>query len=208
MDIRALFSKVKIIPVSVFEDVESALKTTELLVKHNVPVIEVTLRTEKAFDCIKAIKNEFKDIAVGAGSVLDHLSLQRAVESGALFAVAPCFDEKTAEYANEIKVPFIPGVSTPTELHRAMKFSSIIKIFPAKNLGGPDYINAITAPFRIMDFAIVPTGGIDNKNYKEYLACDRVIACGLSYPVNEKLIKEKDFSSIEKRIVELYEAKE
>ncbi|HOK91992.1 MAG TPA: bifunctional 4-hydroxy-2-oxoglutarate aldolase/2-dehydro-3-deoxy-phosphogluconate aldolase [Spirochaetota bacterium] len=204
MDIRTIFSKLKVIPVTVFDDVDSALRVTELLVKHKVGVIEVTLRTEKAFDCIKSIGREFKDIVVGAGSVLDTVSLQRAVDCGAVFAVAPSLDEKIVEYSNQIKIPFIPGVATPGELHRAIKLSQIIKIFPAKNLGGVDYINAITAPFRMMDFAVVPTGGIDNKNYKEYLSCDRVIACGLSYPVNEKLIKEKDFDSIEKRIVEIY----
>jgi len=204
MELREIFRKIRIIPVSVFENTESALKTAELLAKHRVDVIEVTLRTGSSFDCIEAIKKEFPSITPGAGSVLSRDDLRRASDSGAVFAVAPCLDEDVAAYAAGLKIPFIPGVSTPGELNRALKYSGIIKLFPAHALGGTDYLNSITAPFRMMEFDLIPTGGIDDKNYMEYLECEKVLACGLTYPVAEKLLKKKDYASIEKRIIELY----
>ncbi len=204
MELREIFRKIKIIPVSVFEDVTSALKTAEILIKHKVNVIEVTLRTENAFDCIAAILKEFPSAIAGAGSVLDKDALKRAVDSGAVFAVAPCIDKEVAKFAAEVKIPFIPGISTPSELNKALKYSNMIKLFPAQALGGTEYLNSITAPFRRFNFDLIPTGGIDNKNYMNYLGCEKVLACGLSYPVAEKLLKEKDFLSIERRIMEVY----
>jgi len=204
MELKMIIGKTRIIPVSVFEDVISALRTVELLVKYNVNVIEITLRTENAFNCITAIRKEFPSTLPGAGSVLNIDDLVRAVDCGALFAVAPCLDEEVAGYAAELNIPFVPGVSTPGELNKALKFSRIIKLFPAHLLGGTDYLKAITAPFRRLNFDLIPTGGIDNKNFQDYLGCEKVLACGLTYPVAENLIREKDYSTIEKRIMELY----
>jgi len=202
--LKDLLLRVKSVPVCVFDETESALKTAELLLKYGINVIEVTLRTEKAFDCIRAIRSEFKDSVVGAGSVLKNSDFEKALDSGAVFAVSPCFDESLSEAAKKNNIPYIPGVSTPGELYRALKFSDLIKIFPASALGGVEYINAIAAPFRMFDFGLIPTGGIDNNNYKEYLAAEKVVACGLSYPVHEKLLKEKKFDIIETRIKEIY----
>lgn len=204
MELRETLRKIRILPVSVFEDITSALKIAELLAKHKVNVIEITLRTDSAFDSISAIKNEFPSMIIGAGSVLTSDGLKRAMDCGAVFAVAPCLDEDIAKYANELKIPFVPGVSTPSELNRALQYSDIIKLFPAQALGGTDYINSIIAPFGRLKFDLIPTGGIDNKNFMEYLSCEKVLACGLTYPVAEKLLKERDYSSIEKRIIDLY----
>jgi 2-dehydro-3-deoxyphosphogluconate aldolase/(4S)-4-hydroxy-2-oxoglutarate aldolase len=204
--LRDLLEKVKSVPVCVFEETESALKTAELLIKNGVDVIEVTLRTDNAFNCIKAIKKEFENSIVGAGSVLKHDDFKKAADYGAVFAVSPCFDESLCETAKKNNMPYIPGVATPSELFKALKYSDLIKIFPAAGLGGVDYINAVAAPFRMFNFGIIPTGGIDNKNYKEYLSAEKVVACGLSYPVHEKLLKEKNYEAIEQRIKEIYGA--
>ncbi len=204
--LKGILQRVKLIPVCVFDDSDSAVKTAELLLKYGVDVIEVTLRTENAFNCIRAIKHEFKDAIVGAGSVLNLSDFKKSADYGAVFAVSPCFDESLCEEADKNDIPYIPGISTPSELYKALKFSSLIKIFPAAALGGVNYINAIAAPFRLSDFGLIPTGGIDNNNYKEYLEAEKVVACGLSYPVHEKLLKERKFDSIEKRIKEIYGA--
>jgi len=204
MELREAFGRIKIIPVCVFDNVESALKTTEILLEKNVDVIEVTLRTESALDCIASIKKEFPASVIGAGSIFDKDGMMHAADCGAVFGVSPCFNEELSEYAIKLRLPFIPGIATPTELSKAVRYSSIIKLFPARDLGGPDYINSITAPFRKFEFDLIPTGGIDNKNYREYLACEKVLACGLTYPVSENLIRGKDYASIKKRIEEIY----
>ena len=204
--IKDLLKEIKCIPVCVFEDTDSALKVAELLLKYNVNVMEVTLRTEKAFACIKAINTEFQNSLVGAGSVLNIADFEKSADFGAVFAVSPCFDESLCEEAKRLTMTYIPGVATPSEIYKALKYSDLVKIFPAALLGGSEYIKAVTAPFKMLNFSLITTGGIDNMNYKEYLAVEKVAACGLTYPVSEKLIKEKNFDEIENRIKEIYGA--
>jgi 2-dehydro-3-deoxyphosphogluconate aldolase/(4S)-4-hydroxy-2-oxoglutarate aldolase len=97
-------------------------------------------------------------------------------------------------------MPFVPGITTPSELMAAMKFGSIIKIFPAAVMGGVQYINAITAPFASMELHLMPTGGIDENNYREYLRANRVVACGMSYMVDRKLLQTENTQPSKKRI--------
>lgn len=204
MEFKQVLSDVKVVPVCVFDEVDGALKTAELLVKHNVNIIEVTLRTTSAYECIKAVSAEFPELVTGAGSVFTPDAIDKAVSSGAVFAVSPCFDVKLVEHASKRSLPYVPGVATPSELYSALKLCSVIKVFPAGALGGVEYINSMVAPFKMFDFGLMPTGGIDNKNFRDYLDADKVISCGMSYPVNEKLIKQGKFDELESRIIEIY----
>lgn len=201
MNLDGILKKNKIIPIAVFRDVKNALKTAELLSNNSLEILEVTLRTDIAFDCIYEISKEFPALILGSGSVLGKDALKRAVNSGAKFGVAPGLDNDLLKFACSKKIEFIPGVSTPTELNSALeKGLHIIKLFPASNLGGPAYIKAITAPFRMMDFGLMPTGGINESNIKEYLNTEKVIACGASYIIDSKLVDKGDFEELSSRI--------
>lgn len=204
MDFKKILSEVRVVPVCVFDNTEGALKTAELLLKHNVNIIEVTLRTAVAFDCIGAIYREYPELITGAGSVFTTDAIDRAADKGAVFAVSPCFDEKLVDHSYKKGIPYVPGAATPSELFAALKKSSVVKIFPAASLGGVEYINSMAAPFKMFDFGLMPTGGIDNRNFKDYLSADRVISCGMTYPVNEKLIKQGKYDELESRIIEIY----
>ncbi|MBN2041419.1 MAG: bifunctional 4-hydroxy-2-oxoglutarate aldolase/2-dehydro-3-deoxy-phosphogluconate aldolase [Spirochaetes bacterium] len=191
----------KIIPIAVFTNVSNALKTAELLLNNSVDILEVTLRTGIAFDCIYEISKKFPELVLGAGSVLEKDALKKASDSGAKFGVAPGLDLSLLKFAYSKKITFIPGVSTPTELNTALNESlHLVKLFPASNLGGPAYIKAVTAPFRMKDFYLIPTGGITEANILEYLNTDKVIACGASYVIDSKLIDNGDFDELNRRI--------
>ncbi len=201
-----LFSRTKIVPVAVFNDVQSALATASILIEESSPLIEITLRTEAAFDCIEAVSSQFDGMLVGAGSVLSRESLKRAADSGAGFGVAPCLDPGLMEYAAELELPFIPGVATPSELGGALRAGArLVKVFPAADLGGAAYINAITSPFKMYDFSLVPTGGISDKNIREFLAAKHVVACGASFIVDGALIEKGDYQAIRGRIARVRE---
>jgi 2-dehydro-3-deoxyphosphogluconate aldolase / (4S)-4-hydroxy-2-oxoglutarate aldolase len=201
IDLLEILKKNKVVPVAVFSDINKAKKTAELLLKNSIGLLEITLRTEIAFKCLEEISRDFPDLIVGAGSVLSTDAFAKAISCGAGFGVAPCLDPELIKFAQSKKIPFIPGISTPTELNSAIKSElKFIKIFPASNLGGPDYIKAVTAPFKLKDFYLIPTGGISEKNVADYLKADRVIACGASYIVDSKLIDSGDFAELENRI--------
>jgi 2-dehydro-3-deoxyphosphogluconate aldolase/(4S)-4-hydroxy-2-oxoglutarate aldolase len=195
-----LLKNSRVVPVAVINRVDEALRLTEIYLRNGIPIIEITLRTESAYEAISAVAKTFPEMAAGAGSVLAPEDLSRAFDAGAAFAVSPCFDHEIAEKAKSLSIPYSPGISTPSELNSALKYSSLIKIFPAADLGGPAYIKAVAAPFAMKRFSLMPTGGINEKNLADYLAADRVAACGMTYITDRKLIEAGDYSALENRV--------
>jgi len=194
-----------VVPVAVLESPDRALFAVELLLKYSISMIEVTLRTEEAFDCIAAIAERFGDIMVGAGSVLKVRDAVRARDAGAKFGVAPCLDRALLDYSDSVEWPFIPGISTPSELNTALSRCGIVKVFPASSIGGVEYIRSMCAPFSMVDFKLFPTGGINPENFRDFLGLDKVISCGMSYIIDRKLVSAGDFTEIEKRIIRIRE---
>lgn len=94
-----------------------------------------------------------------------------------------------------------PGVCTPTEIEAALQYNlDVLKFFPAEPSGGLKMIKALAAPYVGIQF--MPTGGISASNVRDYLAYDRIVACGGSWMVSGALIKEKKFDEIEKLVQE------
>ena len=110
-----------VIPVAVFDDSEKSLKVAELLLQNGISIIEITARTEAAFQCMKAISRKFPEMIIGGGSILSEDSLNSARDSGAQFCVAPCLDEDLLRFSLDENFPFIPGIATPTELNMGTK---------------------------------------------------------------------------------------
>ncbi|OHD66198.1 MAG: hypothetical protein A2176_07855 [Spirochaetes bacterium RBG_13_51_14] len=202
----SILKKNRVIPVAQFDDGQSALRTAELLQKHSIGVIEITLRTESAVENIKSVAARYPGLTVGAGSVLSMDAMKRAFDAGASFCVAPGMDSELIEYAASQAHAFIPGVSTPTELNMALKSCEVIKIFPISLLGGVEYIKAVSAPFRTKSFHLVPTGGVNQDNYLDYLKQDRVVSVGMSFIVDSALIQKGDFAALEERMVKIVSA--
>lgn len=200
-DLKEALQKARLVPVAAFSSVDAALKVSEILLKFSLPLIEITLRTREAILCTEAVCRQFPEMLVGSGSVLDRDSFKEALDVGSRFGVAPCLDLEILAFTQERGVPFMPGIATPSELNEALKAGCrFIKVFPAESLGGPAYIRALTAPFKLRDFFLVPTGGINENNVRTYLEADRVLACGATYIVESRLIDKGDFREIEKRI--------
>ena len=76
----------------------------------------------------------------------------------------------------------------------------VLKFFPAEPAGGLKMIKALAAPYVGVNF--MPTGGISAANVRDYLAYDRIVACGGSWMVSGKLVKEGKFDEIEQLVRE------
>ncbi len=205
-DLVTVLNKNRVIPVAQFDDLQSALTTAELLQKNSINILEITLRTESALESIRGVIKKFPGLLVGAGSILSMDALKEALDAGAAFCVAPGMDLELVDYAASRGAAFIPGVATPTELNSALKKCAVIKLFPVSILGGPEYIKAVAAPFRTKDFHLVPTGGVNQDNYLEYLKQDRVISVGMSYIVDSGLIKKGDYAALDERMKKVVSA--
>ncbi len=201
-----IFSRISIpiVPVCIFENVASALAVSQLAFENGFETLEVTLRTEDAFACLESIRREFPEILLGAGTVFHRQEVDRLVDLGISYGVSPCFDRSLVEYALSKGLEFIPGVATPTELRSALEVVSNIKIFPAQALGGVAFIGSLRSPFSSFQYGLIPTGGIGEKNFTDYLEFDNVQACGMTWPVDRELLAQDDFKTVEKRLKYIY----
>jgi 2-dehydro-3-deoxyphosphogluconate aldolase/(4S)-4-hydroxy-2-oxoglutarate aldolase len=176
--------KYEIVPVASFSSVEDALKISEGLMNKNLPIIEITFRTGDAPLFIQSVKKEFSSMLVGAGSVVSVKMAKDAINAGADFIVMPGFNEDVVKFCKKKNVLCVPGVLTPTEITKAINLGcDILKLFPAEISGGVKYLKAVSAPFPKVKF--IPTGGINEGNYKDYLEQKNVLAVGGSWPIDE-----------------------
>ena len=185
-----------IVPVVVLNDAKKALPLAKALCDGGLPCAEVTFRTDAAEESIRIMSREFPDMLIGAGTVLSTEQVDRAVAAGAKFIVSPGLNPKVVTYCQEKNIPIVPGVVTPTEMEQAMELGlRIVKFFPAEPSGGLAMIKAVAAPYTMLKF--MPTGGINAKNVRDYLAYDKILACGGSWMVKGSLIDEDRFDEIE-----------
>lgn len=184
-----------VIPVVVLNDAADAKPLADALVKGGLPCAEVTFRTKAAEESIRIMARAYPDMLIGAGTVLTTEQADRAVAAGAKFIVSPGFDPEIVDYCIEKEIPIFPGCITPSEVAQAIKRGlEIVKFFPAEQFGGVETINALAAPYTMVKF--MPTGGINAKNLKSYLDCDKIICCGGSWMVKGDLIKAGEFDKI------------
>lgn len=195
---QELFVKIQslaIVPVVKIDEAADAVPLGRALLDGGLPVAEITFRTAAAEESIRNITRELPDILVGAGTVLNVDQVRRAVAAGAKFIVSPGFNPQVVEYCLAQQIPVTPGCSNPTDLAMAVNYGlEVVKFFPAESFGGLPALKAMSAPYHMLKF--VPTGGIDAKNLRDYLAFPKVLACGGSWMVKDELIKKHDFAEI------------
>ncbi len=195
--IEELFAELKVVPVVVLDDAKDAEPLAKALVEGGLPCAEVTFRTEEAAESIRIMTEVYPDMLVGAGTVLTTEQVDKAVESGAKFIVSPGFDPEIVDYCIEKNIPVFPGCISPSEVAQAAKRGlKVVKFFPAEQSGGLAMIKAMAAPYNMLKF--MPTGGINTKNLKDYLACDKILCCGGSWMVKGDMIKAGEFEKIKK----------
>ena len=195
--IEELFAELKVVPVVVLDDAKDAEPLAKALVEGGLPCAEVTFRTEEAAESIRIMTEVYPDMLVGAGTVLTTEQVDKAVEFGAKFIVSPGFDPEIVDYCIEKNIPVFPGCISPSEVAQAVKRGlKVVKFFPAEQSGGLAMIKAMAAPYNMLKF--MPTGGINTKNLKDYLACDKILCCGGSWMVKGDMIKAGEFEKIKK----------
>jgi 2-dehydro-3-deoxyphosphogluconate aldolase/(4S)-4-hydroxy-2-oxoglutarate aldolase len=196
-ELETVLKSAPVVPVLVIETVSDAVPLARALVKGGLPVLEITLRTKAAADCIRAIRAEVRDAIVGSGTVLDCAQLKLSADLGCAFAVTPGTTEKLLDAAGDVAVPLLPGGATASEAMRLLERGYILqKFFPAEPAGGAAYLASLASPLPRIRFC--PTGGIGPANAKDYLALANVITIGGSWMAPKALVAAKDWTGIEK----------
>ncbi|MDD9909484.1 MAG: bifunctional 4-hydroxy-2-oxoglutarate aldolase/2-dehydro-3-deoxy-phosphogluconate aldolase [Ahrensia sp.] len=191
-----ILSLAPVIPVVQFDDVDDAIKTSRALVAGGLPVIEITLRTPEALQCIKAVAKHVEGVVVGAGTVLTRQLLHDCIEMGSEFLVSPGVTQELLEASAKTDVPLLPGVATPSEAMAMMAEGlGFLKFFPAERAGGSAYLKDMGAVFP--DLRFCPTGGLTAEKAEDYLALENVACVGGSWVAPKAKIVAGDWDGIE-----------
>ncbi|MGC6481802.1 MAG: bifunctional 4-hydroxy-2-oxoglutarate aldolase/2-dehydro-3-deoxy-phosphogluconate aldolase [Porticoccaceae bacterium] len=185
-----------VIPVITLDQVEDAVPLANALVAGGLKVLEVTLRTEAAVEGIRQIIQHVPDAIVGTGTVCSEEQIKLSEDLGCQFMISPGATDKLLSIGSQSSVPFLPGISTVSELMRGMEYGlENFKFFPAEAAGGAPVMKAMAGPFP--DIKFCPTGGIGLGNAMDYLALPNVMCVGGSWIAKPNDIREKRWKEIE-----------
>jgi len=194
-------SEIKVVPVIAINDASKAAKLAEVLMENGLPCAEVTFRTEQAVDAIKEMRKAFPDMLIGSGTILTTEQVDQSIEAGVDFIVSPGFNPTTVKYCQQRNIVIVPGVNTPSLVEQAMEMGlDTVKFFPAEPSGGTAMLKALSAVYPVK---FMPTGGVNPKNVKEYLAISSVIACGGTWMVPNDLIDNEQWDELAKLVREV-----
>lgn len=184
-----------VIPVIVLQRVQDAVPLAEALVAGGVRVLEVTMRTPVALQCIEAIAKAVPEAIVGAGTIRSAADAQAAKDAGSVFGVSPGYTSEVGRACQAAGLPLLPGVATASEVMAAQADGlQFLKFFPAMQAGGIPMLKALAGPFP--DVVFCPTGGISLQTAPDFLALPNVKVCGGSWLTPADAVEAGDWGRI------------
>lgn len=196
----------KIVAIVRLDSSTQLIQVAEALLSGGISVIEFTMTTPGALEMIQQAKSRLSNsVLIGAGTVLDPETARAAILAGAEFIVTPTLNRDTIQLCKRYGKPVMPGALTPTEILAAWEAGGdMIKVFPASQMGGPDYLKAILAP--LPQIRVAPTGGVSAENAADYLSAGAVgIGCGGKL-VSKQAVADGDWSEITRQAQQLVAA--
>ena len=194
-NIKQQLKALKVIPVIAIDNAQDIIPLGKVLAENGLPAAEITFRSDAAVEAIRLLRQHQPDMLIGAGTVLNKEQAIAAKEAGATFIVSPGFNPNTVRACQESGIDIVPGVNNPftVEAARVMGLTTL-KFFPAEASGGINMVKSLLAPYT--DVELMPTGGINPANVKDYLAIPRVVACGGTWMVDKKLIESGNWEEL------------
>jgi 2-dehydro-3-deoxyphosphogluconate aldolase/(4S)-4-hydroxy-2-oxoglutarate aldolase len=185
-----------LVPVIRVTSASEAIDVSDAIKEGGVSFIEITMSVPGAIDVIKELTKKYKDeIIMGAGTVLDTETGRAALLAGAQFIVSPILNLDLVRLAHRYSALVIPGTMTPTEILTAWnEGADMVKVFPAAQLGGPEYIKAVRGP--LPQVLLVPTGGVNLQNAGAFIKAGAAALGVGGELVDKKAIQEKKFNII------------
>jgi 2-dehydro-3-deoxyphosphogluconate aldolase/(4S)-4-hydroxy-2-oxoglutarate aldolase len=195
MNTLDLVSYGPVIPVIVINKLEDAVPMARALVAGGVRVLEVTLRTPIALQCMEAIARDVPEAVLGAGTIRSVADAKAAKDVGCVFGVSPGYTSQIGNACRELDLPLLPGTATGSEVMQATADGySFLKFFPAMQAGGIPMLKALGGPFT--DVVFCPTGGITAESAPQFLALPNVKVCGGSWLTPADAVAAKDWGRI------------
>jgi 2-dehydro-3-deoxyphosphogluconate aldolase/(4S)-4-hydroxy-2-oxoglutarate aldolase len=156
------------------QDAEQSVRLAEGCWSGGVELVEVSLARDPGLEALTAVCQRAARLGrlAGAGTVCTPDQVRSVAEAGASFAVAPGFARDAVEAADAVGLPYLPGVTTPSEVQAALALGCrALKLFPAGELG-PAWIRAYAGPFPKARFVAV--GGVSAANAGDFIAAGAI----------------------------------
>lgn len=204
-DFNSTIYNAGIMPILFVDEKGCAERVINAIERTEIPVVEILQRGELALEAFKEAVKIKKNAYVGAGTVCTLEHCKQMVDLGADFIVSPGYNPQIVDWCVKNNVPVIPGVSTATEVMQAVNAGvKIAKIFPFFELGGEQFVSAISGPFKDIKFVIT---GMTDDRHLPYLYNKKIAAVGGVWMFQSEevhdIIGEDDIVSRINRSVEL-----
>ena len=194
-EFQTLLQQFKIVPVVTPYSVNETLKMTEAMIAGGITCVEITLRTDCAWQAFTALKQSGMPVKVGIGTITNTELLRKAIDVKPDFIVSPGVTEKILALAAQHTVPFLPGVASASELMLACEYGfSTLKLFPAMSVNATSLLPSLAGPFTDVKFC--PTGGVNLNNAAQLLAMDNVVCVGGSWMIAKPLLQAEDWPTV------------
>ena len=199
MEKRDVFNRMVsegLIPIIRVSSAKEAVNVADAIKAGGGSLIEITMSVPGALDTIKDLTHKYKDeIIMGAGTVLDPETGRAALLAGAQFIVTPTLNFDLIQLAHRYSTVIVPGAATPTEILAAWNAGAdMVKVFPAAQLGGSEYLKALRGP--LPQILLVPTGGVNLQNAGAFIKAGATALGVGGELVDKKAVKEKKFEVI------------
>jgi 2-dehydro-3-deoxyphosphogluconate aldolase / (4S)-4-hydroxy-2-oxoglutarate aldolase len=172
--VRARIEEIGILPAIRVSTPERARFALEALHRAGISLAEVTMTVPKGCDVIAQMSKILPGMVIGAGTVLDVETAQRALDAGAQFLTSPGFVPEVVEFALTKNVVVFPGAMTPTEVVTAWKAGSdFVKIFPCDQLGGAQYIRTLRRP--LPHIPLIASGGVNQQTAMDFIVAGATV---------------------------------
>jgi Entner-Doudoroff aldolase len=183
------------------QDRTSAAEAMRAAVRGGFRMVEFTLTTPDALGLIAEFSRD-ASLIVGGGTVMTPDAVQRCVDAGARFIVAPNFDPAVIAAARRLNVVSIPGTYTPTEMVNAVAAGAdIVKLFPAP-ADIAAYVRQLVGP--LPELRIFPTAGVTPNNFRDILAAGAFGVGFVSSLFAAQDMQTRNYDAIERRAAAVF----
>lgn len=193
-----------VIPLFYSPDIDQARSITDACYQGGVRVLEFTSRGDKALMVFSRlseyIHEKYPDMLLGVGSIFDAETAAIYLQSGADFVVSPIFSPEIARLCNRLKVLWIPGCGSLTEIKEAeASGAEIVKLFPG-GVYGPEFIKAVLGPSP--HSRIMPTGGVklEYENLKSWFDAGACCVGIGSELITKQILNNSDYDLLQKNV--------
>jgi 2-dehydro-3-deoxyphosphogluconate aldolase/(4S)-4-hydroxy-2-oxoglutarate aldolase len=168
-EVMAKIGETSLVAMLRMPSADDALDMAEVLIEAGIPSLQVPLTVPGAAEVIAELRQEYPQVLVGAGTVLDARGAEACFKAGAQFIVSPITDVASISRCNEAGVPIVAGALTPTEIVTAWNAGAdMVRIYPCGAMGGVAYLKFLRAPLPQVRFLCA--GGVSLQTAADYIA--------------------------------------